>query len=112
MLDVNQQQPFALAKKVVAKEMLLANPDFNKPFHIHVDASHYQLGAVVSQAGWKDNSFLQPKVEPSENMPHDCSERTTQHRGTLKECHKTLLGHAIEAFTDHKNLVDTHFNAE
>ncbi len=24
-------------------------PDFNKPFHIHNDASHYQLGAVISQ---------------------------------------------------------------
>ena len=30
---------------------MLAYPDFNKPFEIHTDASHYQLGAVISQNG-------------------------------------------------------------
>jgi len=40
-----------MAKKVIAKETLLACLDFNKPFQIHTDASHYQLGAVVSQEG-------------------------------------------------------------
>jgi len=40
-----------MAKRIVAKEMLLAYPDFNKPFQIYTDASHYQLGAVASQEG-------------------------------------------------------------
>ena len=31
---------------------------------------------------------------------------------TLKECRNTLLGHRIEVFTDHKNLVYKTFNAE
>lgn len=31
-----------MVKKVIAKETLLVNPDFNEPFQIHMDASHYQ----------------------------------------------------------------------
>ena len=30
---------------------MLAYPDFSKEFEIHTDASHVQLGAVISQAG-------------------------------------------------------------
>lgn len=36
-------------KKVIAKETLLAFPDFTKPFEIHTDASKIQLGACISQ---------------------------------------------------------------
>jgi hypothetical protein len=40
---------FDKIKSIVCRKVLLSYPDFNKPFHIHTDASHYQLGAVVSQ---------------------------------------------------------------
>jgi hypothetical protein len=36
-------------KAIVCCKVLLLYPDFNKPFHIHTDASHYQLGTVISQ---------------------------------------------------------------
>ena len=35
-------------QKVIAKEMLLAYPNFNARFDIHTDASQTQLGAVIS----------------------------------------------------------------
>jgi hypothetical protein len=44
-----KQQVFDKIKSIVCRKVLLSYPDFNKPFHIHTDASHYQLGAVVSQ---------------------------------------------------------------
>ena len=53
-----QKKAFAMAKRIIAKEAMLAFPDFSKPFTMHVDASHYQLGGVISQDG-KTNSFLQ-----------------------------------------------------
>jgi RNase H-like domain found in reverse transcriptase len=36
---------------IIAKEVPLAYPDFNDEFVIHMDASHTQLGAVISQKG-------------------------------------------------------------
>jgi hypothetical protein len=36
-------------KAIICCEVLLTYPDFNKPFHIHTDASHYQLGSIISQ---------------------------------------------------------------
>ena len=46
-----EQTAFDTAKKIIAREVMLAYPDFSKPFQIHTDASHYQLGAVISQNG-------------------------------------------------------------
>ena len=46
-----QQIAFDTAKKAIAQEVMLAHPDFSEPFIIHADASHHQLGAVISQDG-------------------------------------------------------------
>jgi hypothetical protein len=36
-------------KQIVSKETWLSYPNFNKPIHIHTDASKTQLGSVISQ---------------------------------------------------------------
>ena len=43
----------ALAKirDISAKDALLFYPNFNKIFDIHTDASEYQMGAIIIQAG-------------------------------------------------------------
>jgi RNase H-like domain found in reverse transcriptase len=46
-----QDTAFNMAKKIIAREVMLAYPNFNEPFKIHTDASHYQLGAAISQKG-------------------------------------------------------------
>ena len=38
-------------KRKMARETLLAFPDFSKPFDIHTDASKVQIGAIISQEG-------------------------------------------------------------
>ena len=43
------QKEFDTIKKYVSRETLLSNPNFNKPFLIHMDASKLQLGGVISQ---------------------------------------------------------------
>ncbi len=47
-------------KAEIAKDVVLAYPDFTKPFEIYTDASTMQLGAVITQDnrsivffGWK-----------------------------------------------------------
>ena len=36
-------------KRIMARETILAYPDFNKPFEIHTDVSATQLGACIAQ---------------------------------------------------------------
>ena len=45
------QNAFDAMKKIISGDILLAHPDFNKPFNIHADASDCQLGLVISQEG-------------------------------------------------------------
>ena len=48
--DPIHQAAFDCVKATIAKEVLvLAYPDFSKPFEIYTDASTLQLGAVITQ---------------------------------------------------------------
>ena len=42
-------QAFDKMKNVMAREVLLNYPNFEKPFHVFADASKYQLGGVIVQ---------------------------------------------------------------
>jgi hypothetical protein len=42
-----EQQPFDKMKGIVYHKVLLLYQGLHKPFHIHTDASHYQLGTVI-----------------------------------------------------------------
>jgi hypothetical protein len=47
--DPIHQQAFDNVKATIAKDVVLAYPDFMKPFEIYTDASTVQLGAVITQ---------------------------------------------------------------
>ena len=106
-----QQAAFDMAKRIIAKEVMLAYPDFNKPFVIHTDASHYQLGAVISQDG-KPVAFYSRKLNPAQTRYTTTERELLSIVETLKEYRNILLGQQIEVFTDHKNLVYKTFNTE
>ena len=53
------QKCFDAIKREVGREVLLAYQDFNAPFEIHIDASKFQLGAVISQKGSQLLSILE-----------------------------------------------------
>jgi hypothetical protein len=44
-----QQQAFDNVKATIAKEVVLAYPDFTKPFEIYTDVSTMHLGAMITQ---------------------------------------------------------------
>jgi hypothetical protein len=46
----SHQQAFDKFKKVIETEVLLAYPDFEKPFHIYTDASDHQLAGCSDYA--------------------------------------------------------------
>ena len=107
----SQEIAFNTAKKIIAREVMLAYPDFSKPFQIHTDASHHQLGAVISQDG-KPIAFYSRKLNPAQTRYTTTERELLSIVETLKEYRNILLGHEIEVFTDHKNLVYKSFNTE
>ena len=45
------QKAFDEIKSVVARDLLVAYPDYTQPFEVYTDASSLQLGAVIVQNG-------------------------------------------------------------
>jgi hypothetical protein len=55
------QQAFDNVKATIAKEVVLAYPDFTKPFELYTDAFTMQLGAVITQ-GNRPIAFFSRKL--------------------------------------------------
>jgi RNase H-like domain found in reverse transcriptase/Reverse transcriptase (RNA-dependent DNA polymerase) len=106
-----EQKAFDTMKRVISKETLLAYPDFDKPFVIHTDASHTQLGAVISQDN-KPIAFYSRKLKPEQTRYTTTERELLSIVETLKEFRSILLGQRIEIHTDHKNLTCKNFNTE
>jgi hypothetical protein len=106
-----QSKAFAEAKKILSKEAPLAYPAFDKPFTIHTDASHRQLGAVILQ----DNhpiAFHSRKLNDAQTRHTTTERELLSVVETLKEFRMTLLGHNIVTWTDHKNLIHNDLKSE
>ncbi|NJO52629.1 MAG: hypothetical protein HC840_28105, partial [Leptolyngbyaceae cyanobacterium RM2_2_4] len=106
-----EQKSFDLMKQILSKNALLAYPDFNEEFVIHTDASHTQLGAVISQKG-KPIAFYSRKLKPEQTRYTTTERELLSIVETLKEFRNILLGHKIIVHTDHKNLTCKNFNTE
>ena len=109
--DKEHQEAFDTMKNVIAREVMLAYPDFKKPFIIHTDASHTQLGAVIAQDG-KPIAFYSRKLNDAQTRYTTTERELLSIVETLKEFRNILLGHKLVVYTDHKNLVCKHFNTE
>jgi len=71
-------------KRIVAKEALSACPNFDKPFQIHTDASHDQLGAALSQDG-KPMAFCSRELNPAQARCTTAERELPSAVETLKE---------------------------
>ena len=99
-----ERTAFLEAKRIISKNAILAFPDFNKKFVIHTDASKYQLGGVITQDG-KPLAFYSRKLKDAQTRYTTTERELLSIVETLKEFRNILLGHEIEVFTDHKNLI-------
>ena len=106
-----EQEAFETMKRIISKETMLAYPDFDKQFVIHTDASHQQLGAVISQEN-KPIAFYSRKLKPEQTRYTTTERELLSIVETLKEFRNILLGHKIVVHTDHKNLTCKNFNTE
>jgi transposase InsO family protein len=98
----SHQEAFDKIKKVIETEVLLAYPDFNKPFHIYTDASDHQLGAVIMQDK-KPIAFYSRKLNAAQRRYTTTERELLSTIETCKEYKNILLGYPIIVFTDHKN---------
>jgi RNase H-like domain found in reverse transcriptase len=91
--------------------MLLAYPDFFKPFDVYTDASRSQLGAAICQND-KLIALYSCKLNSAQTRYTitECELLTIVE--TLKEFRNILLGHRIRIFTDQQNLTYKNFNTE
>ena len=95
----------------MARETLLAFPDFNKMFEIHTDASKLQLGQIISQEG-KPIAFYSRKLNPAQSRYTTTERELLSIVETLKEFRNILLGQKIIIHTDHQNLIHNSFTSD
>ena len=98
------EESFINLKKMVAKETLLAYPDWSKPFIVHTDASDYQLGAVISQDD-KPIAFFSRKLNRAQKNYTTTEKELLSIVECLKQFRNILYGYEIIVYSDHKNLV-------
>jgi hypothetical protein len=90
-------------KATIAKEVVLAYPDFTKPFEVYTDSSTMQLGSVVTQ-GNRPIAFFIRKLSVTQAKYSITKIELLAIVETLKEFQGMLWGQTIEVYTDHKNL--------
>jgi hypothetical protein len=101
--DLIHQQAFEKVKAAIAKETVLAYPDFSKSFEIYTDSSSMQLGAVITQ----DNRpivFFSRKLSKTQQKYSVTEIELLIIVEMLKKFKGMLWGQDIKVYTDHKNL--------
>ncbi len=101
--DPIHQQAFDNLKAAIAKDTVLAYPEFLKPFEIYMDTTSTQLGAMITQ----DNrliAFFSRKLSKMQQKYSVTEIELLAIVKTLKEFKGMLWGQDIKVYTDHKNL--------
>ncbi len=101
--DPIHQQAFDNVKAAIAKETVLAYPDFSKPFEIYTDASSTQLGAVITPEN-RPIAFFSRKFSKMQQKYSVLEIELLAIVETLKEFKGMLWGQDIKVYTAHKNL--------
>ena len=102
--DAKHQKAFDDIKATISKDVVLAYPDYSKPFEIYTDASTKQLGAVIVQDN-RPVAFFSRKLSDAQTRYSITELELLAIVETLKEFKGMLWGQRIKVFTDHKNLI-------
>jgi hypothetical protein len=98
------QKAFDNVKSTMAKEVILAYPDYSKVFEIYTDASATQLGSVITQSN-RPLAFFSRKLSKTQQKYGVPEIELLAIVETLKEFKGMLWGQQVKVFTDHQNLM-------
>ncbi len=101
--DSIHQIAFDNVKATIAKEVVLAYPDFLKPFEIYTDASTKQLGAIITHEN-RPIAFFSRKLSGTQSKYTVNKLELLAIVETLNDFNGMLWGQQINIYTDHKNL--------
>eukprot|EP00804_Cyclotella_cryptica_P019884 CCRYP_007801-RA/>CCRYP_007801-RA protein AED:0.37 eAED:0.12 QI:0/0/0/1/0/0/2/0/311 len=102
--DKVHQKAFNDVKTTIAKDVVLAYPDYSREFEIHTDASSKQLGYVITQ-GNRPLVFFNRKLSTVRQKYSVTELELLAIVETLKEFKGMLWGQRFKVYTDHKNLI-------
>jgi hypothetical protein len=102
--DEVHQRAFNHVKATIAKDVVLAYPDYSKVFEIYTDASSKQLEAVITQDNWPI-AFFSRKLSDTQRKYSVTKNELLAIVKTLKEFKRMLWCQNIKVFTDHDNLL-------
>jgi hypothetical protein len=102
--DEVHQRAFNHVKATIAREVVLAYPDYSKVFEIYTDTSSKQLGAVITQEN-RPFVFFSWKLSSTQRKYSVTEIELLAIVKTLKEFKGMLWGQSIKVYTDHANLI-------
>ena len=101
--DESHQTAFNLVKATIARDVMLAYPDYSETFEIYADACDTQIGAVITQVN-RPLAFFSRKLSDTQKRYNVTEKELLSIVETLKEFKGMLWGQRIVVYTDHKNL--------
>ncbi len=102
--DEVHQRAFEHIKATIAREVILAYPDYSKVFKIYTDTSSKQLGAVITQEN-RPIAFFRRKLSTTQRKYSVTKIELLAIVETLKELKGMLWGQSMKVFTDHANFI-------
>ena len=102
--DEVHQKAFDAVKATIAKDVVLAYPDYSKTFEVYTDASSTQLGSVITQSN-RPLAFFSRKLSETQQKYSVTEIKLLAIVETLKEFKGMLWGQKLVVYTDHQNLM-------
>jgi hypothetical protein len=102
--DEVNQRAFDHVKATIAREVVLAYPDFSKVFEIYTDVSSKQLGAEITQEN-RPIAIFSWKLSITQRKYSVTKIELLAIVETLKEFKEMLWGQSIKVYTDYANLI-------
>ena len=99
-------EAFEKLKNALVNDPILRTPDWNKPFHVHIDASKFAVGCVLAQPGEHNMDFPVSYASRQLNSTERNYSTMTEREGlgmifAVKKFRHYLLANKFVFYIDH-----------